>query len=608
MRLLFIFLLAFSATAQKMSPHKNPAGKQRMVDSEGNVIHDNKYTFLQRIGDSLLIFSQLEQKGSADTIVRLENSTQRRLIFPDNRFGLMDLNGNIVLEPLYSGFKVTGKDAEGNYLIVSQQTLSLAQQMNIAEMWDGAKPYLVGLLSPDGKVLSSPAYSDFYRQGDFLYAGVLAYDGILFREAYSVPQSKQFYQGNSCIVQGYDAEPKPVSTYYPRLVIYNNQLEEVGHFRGNLSSGHAPRIYGTTHIYYFFRDKLIDSVAITRKYNEQLGRGTVEWKNDPCGFYKEEYTREGYNKPAVVKNDFGSLTDIFSERGHCLLDKNGDTVLFSAENHFFRFPGGNEIHIRTCAGRWGLADTLGNELVPTVSEVPVLYGKHFIQTMKNGKEVWLNKALQPIEGLKVLPEERFSVQYTNTNDFPFYFVVSNETRKYGLIDTTGKMVVPAVYKKIRSGKAGFWVTRRHKEGLIAFDGTKLHPVTYRQQLVSYKIKTRKISSLGRKWIPETESEQFLIMERGKRQGIVSINKKTLLSLKKRHISHTGYAEFFSVREDKSFRIFNAALGKFVTEPLSEEKYVYNIFEDQPGSVIIVIDDRYSGISRTLRADGTPANR
>lgn len=590
-----------------MAPQKDPAVKTRMVDSEGNVIQDGKYTFLQRIGDSLLIFSQLERKGSPDTMVRLEKSNYRRLIFPDNRFGLMDLNGNIVLEPLYSGFNTTGKDAEGNYLIVYQQTLSLAQQMNIPEVGNEAKPYLMGLVSPTGKVLASPAYSDFHRQGDYLYAGVLAYDGVCFREAYDVPQPKYISQGNSCIAQVYDSEPKAAYNYYPRLVIYNDQMEEVGRFRGNVSYGNAPKIYGSTHIYYFFRDKLVDSVEITRKYDSRTERGAIAWKNDPCGFYKEEYTREDDSKPAVVKNDFGSLTDIFSERGHCLLNANGDTVLFSAENHFFRFPGGKEIHIRTCDGKWGLADTLGKQLIPTVSEAPILYGKYFSQTVKNGKEVWLNKALQPIEGLNVLPEERFSVQYSNTNDFPFYFVVSNETGKYGLIDTMGKVVVPAVYKKIRSGKAGFWVTQKHKEGLIAFDGKKLHPVTYRQQLVSYKIKTRKISSLGREWIPETENEQFLIMERGKRQGIVSMDKKTLLSLKKRHISQTGYTDFFSVKEGGSFRIFNAKLGKFVTEPFPEEKYLYSIFEDQPGSVIIVIDDRHSGISRTLRADGTPVN-
>lgn len=588
------------------------SGKKGMIASDGRLVLDTVYTSLETVGDSLIAFSLRKRTGSIDTLVRIDAKkrvyTEPKLLIPDNRFGLMDLEGKIVLQPAYARFRTTKADTAGDYLVVYEQMLPVEKQHQLLNLGE-QETYISGLISRGGTILTPLLYSDFYRANEHLYIGVLPFDHRFFRETYLIPQSRRSYQGNSCIVTSYQPDPQPVYNYYPRLVIYDNRLGEITRFRGHTPHGDPRVIYGTDHAYYFVRDKLIDSVAIERHYHAGSTMPvTVAWKNDPCGYGDEAnsygYSRDGSRRsPMHVKDAYGSLYSIYTDRGHCLLNERLDTVLFSAENHFFRMPRRAEIHVRTCEGKWGLADTLGKVLVATISDSIIFRTAYFSKIILNGREVWLDQHFRPVEAedIRILIDERFAVGDYEGSHFPFFLARSLETGKYGLIDTSGKLATALQYDRIFSSRSGFWVYRKEREGFIAFDGQRIRPVTYRRQLVTDRIAFSRLRSAGKTWEPVYRDTYFLVMKKGEKQGIISLNKKVLLRAKKRSISPID-RQLFLVTANRQFSIFNASLEKFVAGPFPVNDYEYFIDEGSSGKTIIIMN-RTGEVARVL-SDGT----
>lgn len=377
-------------------------GKKGMINETGKLVIDTTYTSLEKIGDSFIAFSTKPKTLKADSIYKSTKTYfySSPVVFPDNRFGLMNLKGKVLLKPEYSGFRLLDPEKNGSSMILFDQDVSVERQLTILRKLDAMQSFipsvigskedyetkLTGIISPSGKILIPAKFAHFYRQSSYLYVGILSFDNRFFTEEGTIPQPNGTYS-SGCIVGSYPVSDKAAYSYYHPLIVYNNQLNEITHLRGQKPYYGSAVITGKDHYYYFLKDQLIDSLSIYRKYNVKGSPSTV-WKSDPCGYQKYEYEVINANSNFIKwRNDFGSLYSVVSDNGHTLYSREGDTVLFSAENHFYGLPNTNDIHIRTCEGKWGLSDTLGNELLPIVSDSMITHDKNQFCIWQHGTEI-----------------------------------------------------------------------------------------------------------------------------------------------------------------------------------------------------------------------------
>lgn len=195
-------------------------------------------------------------------------------------------------------------------------------------------------------------------------------------------------------------------------------------------------------------------------------------------------------------------------------------------------------------GKYGAADTLGNEICPPIYTQVETLTPHVLKMKKDGRWGWIEiktgKVLQaPLyedagksyvrdytieiknagkaglaaeDGSIIVPAEYESFNYLSSNNTYFGFTSKGKT---GVMDHDGHIVVPADYDKCSQGPADdiFAVTRGNKTGFVDAHGKTLLPLQYTEAAlmgtvmkVSIGGKYGVVNSAGKEIIPAQYSE------------------------------------------------------------------------------------------------------
>jgi len=183
--------------------------------------------------------------------------------------------------------------------------------------------------------------------------------------------------------------------------------------------------------------------------------------------------------------DQGITTEFWNDHWVFRVINNGKVGLFdlSGKNILpFRFVGVQEFsskHPSTVFKVWdgthyGAADNSGKLIVPLiydeimlVDNIPGTSAKYY-KVMYNGEWGFLNN-----NGKQVI-----APIYSNLTPLQEKALIAIKNGRRGVIDWTGKIVVPLMYDQINAGQSGYVVQDKGVYGVIGLDGKEIAPLSY----------------------------------------------------------------------------------------------------------------------------------
>ncbi|WP_142687249.1 WG repeat-containing protein [Chitinophaga polysaccharea] len=267
-----------------------------------------------------------------------------------------------------------------------------------------------------------------------------------------------------------------------------------------------------------------------------------QWLHLSGAVLVDKLENQGYFKTiiAVKHNAYGAISNSgkiiapFKYDEVILADEKDDTD--SSKNYCFV--------ITRLNGKYGAADTLGNEICPPVYTQAEPMTPHVLKMKKDGRWGWIDiktgKVLQaPLyedagksyvrnytieikkagkvglaaeDGTIIVPAEYESFNYLSSNNTYFGFTSKG---KSGVMDHDGRIVVPAVYDKCSLGPGNdlFAVTQNGKTGVVDAHGQTLLPLQYTEaSLMGTVMKVGKggkygvVNAAGKEIIPPLYSD------------------------------------------------------------------------------------------------------
>jgi Caspase domain/WG containing repeat len=137
------------------------------------------------------------------------------------------------------------------------------------------------------------------------------------------------------------------------------------------------------------------------------------------------------------------------------IDKKGKIVIP------FKYPNQTGFHKGFCGvksedGHWGIIDKMGNEILSLSSE-PKFHEDLIIAESKSGCK------LMDISGKEIVNEKKYNRIEPSGN----MFRVQNQSNLYGIIDKTGKEIIPLVYKSISYANEGlYWAVSNTNNSVL----------------------------------------------------------------------------------------------------------------------------------------------
>lgn len=137
--------------------------------------------------------------------------------------------------------------------------------------------------------------------------------------------------------------------------------------------------------------------------------------------------------------------------------------------------------IKSDAGKYGIVDYSGNTILePTYDAIEKVYGNDYYVVKKADKEILVQKG-----GTEVLSSGYDSIKEVlkNTENGIIY----TKSNKYGIMKTTGEVVIDATYEDLKEAKSGIFIAKQNgKFGII--DITKNAKVDFKYSSINYNEK------------------------------------------------------------------------------------------------------------------------
>lgn len=137
--------------------------------------------------------------------------------------------------------------------------------------------------------------------------------------------------------------------------------------------------------------------------------------------------------------------------------------------------------IKSDDGKYGIVDYSGNTILePTYDAIEKVYGNDYYVAKKADKEILVQKG-----GTEVLSSGYDSIKEVlkNTENGIIYI----KSNKYGIMKTTGEVVIDATYEDLKEAKSGLFIAKQNgKYGTI--DITKNTKVDFKYSSISYNEK------------------------------------------------------------------------------------------------------------------------
>lgn len=202
-----------------------------------------------------------------------------------------------------------------------------------------------------------------------------------------------------------------------------------------------------------FKDIAALNVKVSRNYEN----------NKDEVFLEDEDTHKKTHIPYNVSETDIYLTEKFDECGLLAVNVDGVAVNEWVEYH--------EYITRYEGGHWGCVDKLGNIQIPIIYDEPVFFHSPNITVAKlNDQLLFINKWNEAVF-------ENIWDKVVDDSPFSFGKCIVEKNGKQGVIDESGKEVLPLIYSKIKSISGQFAVQGNNKWGLLDVDCKTLYPIT-----------------------------------------------------------------------------------------------------------------------------------
>jgi hypothetical protein len=343
------------------------------------------------------------------------------------------------------------------------------------------------------------------------------------------------------------------------------------------------------------RDNRIDSLVCAMQ-NEKWaffncsGEQLTDFKFDQIteSYYDDRnytYFKKGLCR-VQRKNQFGYINNQFQE-----------VVPFGkyAKAEPFR----NYLGIIAKNGKFGIIDTLGNEVLPLkygLIEHPTEYSNESdLFVVKQGKNLQLlDKKAKPITDFNI--KEYLWDSYKGKETYQRYFVLTDNSGMVGTVSDNGIKEIPFEYQKIEpfDGKSVTYAKRDGKFGLIDYSGKVIYPFEYddivTQKFFDYFI----VNNSGKYGMVDDEGKQLLsfsyqsitpvfydkdkrfIVQQNGLFGVIDLNENVIIPIEFDEISNWveyGPKEHFITKNGKKGLISRE--GKIVIPPQYDEIWVDN---------------------------------
>lgn len=387
---------------------------------------------------------------------------------------------------------------------------------------------------------------------------------------------------------------------------------------------------------YDYVSELKRGVAIFRDH--QNNYGLLNHKGQKTTTNKYDYitfTHNKYNYIQASKKINGKF-----KRGYLNVDGTEEIPL--KYDNLYRFSKTGLI-IALNNNKFGAIDSLNNEIIPFKFK-NIQYaddnGNYYLAKQSELYAVYNNKGL-PITDLKfsdisffknnyatvTLPNNSGTIIDTKGNFlFPpiinhnlqflsetYFKIINNKTKLVGLIDTTGKILVPCNYEDINYANRTVVVKKNNKYGLRSINDTEITPLVYDYIIIQSGIFQTKqnhlygaITSSGETILPTIynivlfiNDDKYIITKKDEKFGVFSRTGNNIIPLEYnffRYSDHKIFAEknsnpvIINLKEPNNITYIKA--NSFVKDDLSliYETWNKQIFEENGKQGVISIDN------------------
>ena len=257
------------------------------------------------------------------------------------------------------------------------------------------------------------------------------------------------------------------------------------------------------------------------------------------------------------------------------------------------------------AGHWGCVDKIGNIQIPIIYDKPVyFYSPNITVAELNGKQLFINKWNE------IVIENKWD-EVKDSTPFQFGKCKVEKDGKQGVIDESGKEVLPLIYSKIKRISGQFAVQVDNKWGLVSDECKMLYPITLddisyyywpTDDHIIYKVKVGEkeglLESTGRLVFPIVFDEisntgDYILVRQNGLYGLYN-EEKQILPIEFEEIKHeitsatSKYHDLFLASKNNLWGVFDS-LGNIV---LPE---IYNKIEYSNDSFVIEKDSKWGYI-------------
>ncbi len=441
-------------------------------DKLGNVVIDIKYKSIRELNDGLIVaqlgefWGCLNENGEQvtpfkyDNVSHFENrygilykdgwssvidrhgqeifSTQEHIVkyeFPglfeissDNKYGYLDLKGNVIIPPRYNNILWVFYPFE-NRVFTSEMLIAFTDTKNG-----------VGIINAQGVNLFEPIYDN-----------IVVYDLIHFESCYTYSPTRGEKEEETTNKKTAQSNDLMLYIVGDRFLIRHRNTEK-----------------NTTEI---FNEKG-EMILSLDKYqqlivNENLTHMTVE-NNRKWGTIDltgKEIIPPKYDEPVYFHDGFAT-TELKGKYG--VVNLSGKEVASPIYDTIIVFKDGHaNVKLK---GKFGVIDSTGKEIVLPKYDAPIYFKESFAVIKVKGKYGFVD-----ISGKEVIPP-----LYSVAEDFENgYAAVQNNSGKMGLIDTTGKEIIPFMYDKIQALTTNIiMILLNEKIGFINPSNQEITPLIY----------------------------------------------------------------------------------------------------------------------------------
>ena len=435
-------------------------GKSELLNSNGKIISKKKFDTIGEFYDDFVYFKE------------------------ENKYGLLDKEGNIFLKAIFSYPIYVSKLNESIYI------LKLDTEDNYSR--EGNQNLQFGLVDKNGNILLNPNYNELYFEEN-------KDNKILFREERNDKSKVGMINllNNSIIPPYYDEiQSLYKDTYklinYETRYVYGRDEEFHSIKIADISKNPVKYIGDTTfsmiipvldNYFYVCQDSGCGIMNLDGKYLLDPKYSNIKFsiknldifavqKNEKWGFVNTEGSYIVYPRFDDVRSFSDKKIPVsYNEKWGCI-NKKGEVTLRLKYSEVGKES--NQYYEVSYDSKWGVADSTGKEIIEVKNEKVALDELEKIVIVENTE----NFSLYSLESGQFIKEDLDYLESFHGGTAVYGEKINNNTL-YGLISSNGKFIVKAFYENLEYLENGIYLYKQNDMfGLLSDKGNKITQAIY----------------------------------------------------------------------------------------------------------------------------------